>query len=68
MDKVFQARNKKLMLKEILAALDTHPEPKLQATFGNQPCYLSARMPSRWLLNCRSEITPIGGLGKCTQG
>ena len=30
--KVFQARNKRLILKEILAALDIHPEPKLQAT------------------------------------
>ena len=34
-DKVFQARNVKLMLKEILAALDIHPGSKLQTTAGN---------------------------------
>lgn len=61
MDKVFQARNKRLTLKEILAALDIHPEPKLQATPGDQPCYSSARMPSRCLLNCRPEIMPTAG-------
>lgn len=32
MNKVFQARNVKLMLKAVLAALDIHPESKLQTT------------------------------------
>lgn len=41
--KAFPARHVKLMLKAILAALDTHPESKLQTTAGN---YLASLLPA----------------------